>query len=72
MIHVLLALIIPLLAMVIITRISYSIIGATIVTAMISFFVLHVHDSVVTAILAIISFLVGLKIARDRQAKKRT
>ncbi|WP_332695388.1 DUF2198 family protein [Halalkalibacter lacteus] len=66
-----LALVIPFLLMIVVTRVTFSLIGACIVTWMIGLFVLGFHQqSWIVGMIAFISFAVGLAIARKRLQKK--
>ncbi len=66
MIEFILALVVPFLVMVIVTRIAFSLVGATIVTWMVSLFAFSFHEDALTAIAAIISFVGGFLLARKR------
>ncbi|MFC0469924.1 DUF2198 family protein [Halalkalibacter kiskunsagensis] len=71
MMDVVLALVIPFLLMIVVTRVTFSLIGAWIVTWMIGLFVLGLHQqSWVVGIIAFISFAIGLAVARKRLMKK--
>ncbi|KHF41269.1 DUF2198 family protein [Halalkalibacter okhensis] len=72
MLDLVLALVIPFLLMIVVTRVTFSLLGACIVTWMIVLFVLQVHQqSWFVGVLAIISFIVGLIIARKRLKLKQ-
>ncbi|GAE31575.1 DUF2198 family protein [Alkalihalobacillus hemicellulosilyticus] len=67
---VLFVLVVPFLLMVIVTRVTFSLVGATIVTLMIAF-VLGVHEQPFWLIgLAIGSFVVGLLVAKKVLKRK--
>ncbi|NEU30201.1 DUF2198 family protein [bacterium LRH843] len=69
--EVLLALIIPFLLMIVVTRIAFSLVGACIVTWMVGLFVLSFHEKPwFIGVIAILSFAAGLAIARKRLKHK--
>ncbi|OLO38125.1 hypothetical protein BTR23_12080 [Alkalihalophilus pseudofirmus] len=71
MVNIFLAIGLPVLLMVVGTRIAYSVIGAMIVTLMIMIFAVQIHHmSSIPITLAIISFLAGLRISM--QMRKRS
>ncbi|WP_227937291.1 DUF2198 family protein [Alkalihalobacillus deserti] len=63
-----LALIIPFLLMVMVTRVTFSIVGACIVTWMVCLVVLPV-ESWIGGIIAFISFIIGFFVAKNRLKK---
>jgi general stress protein CsbA len=66
-----LALVIPFVTMIVVTRVTFSIVGACIVTWMIILFVLQVHQqSWGVWVLAIISFILGFNLAKKRLKRK--
>ncbi|WP_332629906.1 DUF2198 family protein [Halalkalibacter flavus] len=72
MLDLVLALVIPFLLMIVVTRVTFSILGACIVTWMIVLFVLQIHQqSWFVGVLAIISFILGLIVAKKRLAHKQ-
>ncbi|MCL7746675.1 DUF2198 family protein [Halalkalibacter alkaliphilus] len=72
MLDLVLALVIPFLLMIVVTRVTFSILGACIVTWMIVLFVLQIHQqSWFVGVLAIISFIVGLIVAKKRLTHKQ-
>ncbi|GAE27132.1 hypothetical protein JCM9140_3249 [Halalkalibacter wakoensis JCM 9140] len=72
MLDVALAVVIPFLLMIVVTRVTFSIMGACIVTWMIALFVLQIHQQFwVIWLLAILSFIAGLIVARKRLAHKQ-
>lgn len=70
MIDWLLALTVSFLVIVVVTRISYSLLGAAIVTAMISVAALRVHTHPVLLVASLVSFFVGWHVARKKSVKK--
>ena len=71
MIDIVLALVIPFLLMIVVTRVTFSLIGACIVTWMVAFFVLTIHQqSWLIGIIALLSFVGGLVVARKRLKRK--
>ncbi|WP_413378430.1 DUF2198 family protein [Alkalihalobacillus sp. 1P02AB] len=64
-------LIAPLLLMVILTRVSFSLVGATIVTWMILIFAMKVHEMPwYLILLSIVSYIVGLSLSQKVLRKK--
>lgn len=71
MIDIVLALVIPFLLMIVVTRVTFSLVGACIVTWMVMFFVLMVHQqSWFIGVMALLSFVGGLVVARKRLKRK--
>lgn len=67
MMDIMLALILPFFIMIIITRITFSLIGACIVTWMLSIFVFSFHnESMFVIACALLSFIAGFYVARKR------
>ncbi|MDT8858749.1 CsbA family protein [Alkalihalobacillus sp. MEB130] len=72
MMDIVLAVVIPFILMIVVTRVTFSLLGACIVTWMIVLFVLQIHQqSWYVWILTIISFLLGLWIAKKRLQHKQ-
>ena len=69
MADIVLALIIPFLLMVVVTRVAFSVIGASIVTWMVCLVVLPVQSWIV-GIIAFISFVIGFFVSKERLKKK--
>ncbi|TWI59978.1 DUF2198 family protein [Halalkalibacter nanhaiisediminis] len=71
MMDIALALVIPFLLMIVVTRVTFSLIGACIVTWMVAFFVLGIHEqSWMVGVVALLSFAGGLVVARKRLQRK--
>ncbi|ARK32061.1 DUF2198 family protein [Halalkalibacter krulwichiae] len=66
-----LALVVPFLLMVVVTRVTFSIVGACIVTLMVCWVVLPVSEQPWTVgVITLLSFVLGLIIAKKRLKKK--
>ncbi|GAE33072.1 DUF2198 family protein [Halalkalibacter akibai] len=70
MTDIVLALIVPFLIMVVTTRVTFSLLGACIVTWMVSLVVLPVQQQPWIIGIMIISFIAGLLVSRKRLKKK--
>ncbi len=71
MMDIVLALVIPFLLMIVVTRVTFSLIGACIVTWMVAIFVLAIHEqSWLVGLIAFLSFVGGLLVARKRLKHK--
>ncbi|MBP3949998.1 DUF2198 family protein [Bacillus suaedae] len=71
MLELLLAFVIPFLAMIIVTRVTFSVFGGVIVTCMIAIFVLNVHmQSWFHVVLAVVSLVLGVFVARKQLRRK--